>query len=297
MNFREQAENFMSEIAHRKSDPVKPNTLHVYRSILDVRILPVIGGKEMADVNNKTVKALVVRLTEDGLSPATITLAVSLVKQVMKSVVDDEGNQLYPRNWNTRFIDAPRVDPGSQKAPICATNALSEAISHTSGEWRALIALLGGTGLRINEALALSTVDDGISNLWDSHRGILLIRATLVDGQVQPSTKTKAGTRQVDLDPALNHFLRTTLGDVEGRVFAHSESAARRVIKALGIPGFHSMRRLRITHLQNESVPATLVKFWAGHASGDITERYTKVGSQVQERKDWSKRAGLGFSL
>src|SRR5271157_2131710 len=102
MTFQSQAETFMSEIAHRKSDPVRTNTLHVYRSLLDARILPAIGGVDMTDVNNKTAKLLVGRLTEAHLSPATISLAVSLVKQIVKSAVDEDGNQLYPRTWNTR---------------------------------------------------------------------------------------------------------------------------------------------------------------------------------------------------
>jgi len=143
----------------------------------------------------------------------------------------------------------------------------------------------------------LSTFDNGIDNLWDPHVGTLLIRSTMVNGRIQPNPKTKAGSRVVDLDPALNHFLRTTLVDTDGPVFHVSESNFRRQLTALGIPGFHSLRRFRITHLQGHNVPSTLVKFWAGHAAGDVTERYTKVGSQIQERKDWSERAGLGFQL
>src|SRR6266478_3680263 len=172
MNFAKQAESFMSEIASRKSDPVRPNTLQVYRSLLDARILPTIGRVEMTVINNKTAKMLVGRLTEARLSPATINLAVSLVKQVVKSAVDENGEQLYPRTWNTRFIDAPRVDPSSQKAPITPSQTLQEAISRTKGEAQALVALLGGTGLRIGEALALMVgLDDGVNSFWDPQMG------------------------------------------------------------------------------------------------------------------------------
>jgi len=129
MMFSQQAETFMTEIASRKSDPVRSNTLHVYRSLLDARILPAIGRVEMADVNNKTAKMLVGRLTEARLSPATINLAVTLVKQVVKSAVNDEGEQLYPRTWNTRFIDAPRVAPQSQKVPIATGQQITEILA------------------------------------------------------------------------------------------------------------------------------------------------------------------------
>ncbi len=293
MNFQTAAEAFMTEIASRKSDPVRPNTLHVYRSLLDARILPVIGGEDLANVGNKTAKMLVTRLTAAGLSPATINLAVSLMKQIVKSAVDENGDQLYPRTWNTRFIDAPRLNPASQKAPIAPADALSRAGGRTSGEVKALVAVLGATGLRIGEALALTFED------WDLAAGTLRVHSTMVDGQVQPDTKTQAGTRVVDLHPQLSVFLHSQFANRErtGRLFLSSESTLRRQLGALGIPGFHSLRRFRITHLQGSNVPTTLIKFWAGHAAGDVTERYTKIGSQIQERKDWSERAGLGFQL
>jgi integrase len=291
MNFREQAETYMLEIASRKADPVRPTTLHVYRSLLDARILPAIGSVEMAVVNNKTAKKLVSRLTEAQLSPATVTLAVSLMKQIVASATDDEGTYLYPVKWNPKFIDAPRVDTATQKTPITPSGTLTEAISRTSGEVRALVALLGGTGLRIGEALALTFED------WDAENRTLNVRTTMSNGVVQPNPKTKAGNRVVDLDPALNAFLCSQFANREGRIFTSGERTLRRRLAALGIEGFHSLRRFRITHLQGSNVPSTMIKFWAGHAAGDVTERYTKVGSQIQERKVWSEKAGLGFTL
>lgn len=296
MNFAEQAEAFMADVATR----TRPNTVHVYRSLLDARILPTIGKEDLANVGNKTARLLVGRLAEAHLSPATINLAVTLMKQIVNSAVNEEGEPLYPRTWNSAFIKAPKVDPDAQKTPICASGTLQEAITATKGEISALTALLGGTGLRIGEALALSTLDNGIDNLWNPEAGTLLIRATRVHGVVQPAPKTRAGKRTIDLDPALNVFLRTQLGydcTQKGYIFPKSELTYRRRLEEHGIHGFHSLRRFRITHLQGQSVPTSLVKFWAGHAAGDITERYTKVGSQIEERKNWSERAGLGFNL
>jgi integrase len=294
MNFEQQTEQFLSDIASRKSDPVRLNTLHVYRSLLNVRILPVIGGVELSDVGNKTVRALVASLTESGLSPATITLAVSLVKQIVSSATDEEGEQLYPRKWNTKFIDAPKVDPTAQKAPICPVPAITAALQTTSGDIRVLVALLAGTGLRVGEALSLT------GNDWNPEAATLQVHSTLVDGHFQAETKTKAGTRTVDLDPKLNQLLHSLFANREsrtGRLFPASEPTYRRRIDALGIPGFHSLRRFRITHLQNQNTPNMLTKFWVGHAAGDVSERYVKMGAQIQERKNWSEKVGLGFQL
>ena len=288
MNFAEQAEAFMADAATR----TRPNTVHVYRSLLDARILPTIGKEDLANVGNKTAKLLVRRLTEAELSPATINLAVTLVKQVVKSAVDEEGNQLYPRTWNTDFIKAPRVDPDTQKTPITASGTIQEAITATKGEIPALVALLGGTGLRIGEALAI-----GRGNVWDPETRTIKVFGTMVNGEFQPTPKTRAGKRVVDLDLGLNAFLCSQFENLTGPLFSASEDTYRRRLSTLGIPGFHALRRFRITHLQSQSVPNSLVKFWAGHAAGDITERYTKMGSQIEERKAWSEKAGLGFHV
>ena len=220
------------------------------------------------------------------------------MKQIVGSAWDEDGKRLHIVDWNSKFISAPKVDPDTQKAPIAPAAAISSAVGRTSGEVKALVALLGGTGLRVSEALTLRLgPDDGVGSFWDPTAATFTVRGTLVDGQIQNATKTRAGKRVVDLAPELNDFLKATVTSVEGRIFRMSHRTLRRRIEKLGIHGFHSMRRFRITHLQNESVPPMLVKFWAGHAAGDISERYTKFGEMVRERKDWSNKAGLGFSL
>lgn len=126
LTFAEQAEAYMADIARE----ARPNTLHVYRSLLSTRILPAIGGLEMAEVDNKTVKSLVGRLAEANLSPATIGLTVTLVKQVVKSAVDERGNCLYPVVWNSDFIKAPKIEPDAQKAPIVTAEQLTRIMAY-----------------------------------------------------------------------------------------------------------------------------------------------------------------------
>jgi integrase len=288
--FREQAECYILDIA---SD-VRPATLHVYRSILDAQLIPAIGGMELEGIGNKTAKMLVGRLTEARLSPATIRLAVTVMKQILASATDDEGDPLYPRQWNSKFIKAPKVS--GQKAPVMALEGTSEAIAKADPQTRALIALLGGTGLRIGEALAIS-VGEGIGNVWNASDATITIRATQTPSGLQNEPKTAAGRRVVDLHPSLNEVL-CSLGRPAGQpLFTLSHSTARRRLTALGVPGFHSMRRMRITHLQNKNTPLMLIKFWVGHAAGDISEKYTKFGAEIESRKDWVNTAGLGFNL
>ena len=76
----------------------------------------------------------------------------------------------------------------------------------------------------------------------------------------------------------------------------HLRTATAR-LKKHGIPGFHAMRRHRITRLRELGTPEDIVRFWSGHAGQGITDRYSKLAENIELRKEWALRAGLGFSL
>ena len=168
-----------------------------------------------------------------------------------------------------------------------------EAYKSEKRELASLIALLAGSGLRIGEALALTTQDDGVANLWDPQKATILVRATRVRGKVQPAPKTVAGERTVNLDPRLNNLL-TALGRT-GFLFPKHYSTYARHFQDLGLTeGFHALRRFRVTHLEDVSAPPMLVKYLVGHAAKGVTERYIK---QTEERQQRAAEVGLGFEL
>src|SRR5579863_4460046 len=152
MTFTEQAETFMNQINTRKRNPARHATLDTYRSLLNKWILPALGRLPLADVQNGTVKPLVDALSRAEMSAQTITSVISLVKAVVKSATDGNGNELYPRTWNNDFLDIPTVNHADQKAPTPTPKAVQKAVDGSSGQIKALIALLAGTGLRIGEA-------------------------------------------------------------------------------------------------------------------------------------------------
>jgi len=75
------------------------------------------------------------------------------------------------------------------------------------------------------------------------------------------------------------------------------EGTMRAHLKSLGICGFHTFRRYRITRLRELGTPEDIVRYWAGHAGGGITDRYSKLAENKELRKQWAVRAGLGFEL
>lgn len=301
ITFAKQAEKFLADGASRKRNPLRPQTIRTYRSQLDTHLLPLIGRLPLHTIGNAVVSELVTKLA-DSCSPRTIALNISLIKKIRKSAITENGDQMFPYEWNAEVIDAPDVT-GSKKAVVSA-QAVSDAISKALLAGRAkdagLYAIMAGTGLRIAEVLAIQVteIDDMISTVWIPSRSKIIVRQQLGRTGFQP-TKTAAGVREVDLSPELNNLLISNVKTDKGiLILPDCESCYREHLEKDGIVGgFHTLRRFRVTHLKLQGVPDPLIKFWIGHAAGDITEVYTQVKDKIESRKEWATKAGLGFEL
>jgi integrase len=299
--FKDQALVWLSEGTNRKRNSFRPGTIKTYSSQIENHLIPLIGKEPLDTVGNKALKRIAVKLMDKGLSAATIDLNLNIVKQIRASAVDQEGAQVYPYTWNSNFIDAPVLDRGKQKTPVASAQTIQDALKAAPRDVAALLALLSSTGLRIAEALALQVVilDNGVATVWLPDESKIIVRLQR-RGNVFGPTKTKAGNREIDLPTALNDYLKRSIEIEAGpsTVFPLSEGFYRLAFKKYGIlGGFHSLRRFRVTHLRLNNVPDSLIHFWIGHEDESVTDRYTKVGSEIEARKTQADRAGLGFEL
>jgi len=296
--FRSQAEIWISSLATRRRKPVKPATIFGWRHALDKWILPNIGERLLAEVSNGVLRELVEKMAAAGLSPQSIVNYARVVKMVVASAVDSEGEQLYPRKWNHDFIGMPIVRKELQHRPTVTEAELGAILSKAKGRYAVLFALLAGIGLRIGEALALKVAD------LSSDCSALHVRRSVWHGQEQ-EPKTPNAVRVVDIAQPLAQLLR---GYVSGKVeylFATKNGSPlqqRNVLRALHATGkkvgFHAFRRFRTETLRRARVPEDLTRLWLGHAKQTVTDLYAG-GLEHDEawRRDWCERAGLGFSL
>lgn len=302
LTFGEQAAAFLQQEKEERN-PLRAETLKTYENRLRNDILPHIANRPMELVDNVQVKSLVGEWVKNNVASSTIRLNISIIKKIRKSAVNDRGEQRFPIAWNASYWRLPKLTV--KKATVDA-QTVQDAISRLPRHESALAALLAGTGLRIQEAMAVKWTGKENESYWVLNESKLIV-CSQFDGKTFSDTKTAAGCREVDLDPNLNEYLKTRAAlplsatpssAADDRLFRYSESTYNRAFIKAGIKGgFHTLRRFRITYLANQSVPPGLARYWTGHAAGDVHEGYEQFGKEIELRKSEVKRVGLGFEL
>ena len=299
ITFAEQAALFLDRAQKRKRNPVRESTVKVYRAAIKNHLNPKLGNLSLDVVGNAVVKVLVAEWAAAGMSPAQIVLNLGIIKQIRASAVNENGEELFPYTWNNEFMDIPSI--GDQHQPVADAHTVTTLVKKARKDVSALVAVLAGSGVRIAEALAITGGwDDGASNFWDGEK--IIVRAQRSGDTLLP-VKTAAGEREVDLAPKLNDYLkRVIVGEsgepLTGYMFPLEGGTYRTQLVDEGYKGgFHSFRRFRATHLRMHGTPDPLVKFWLGHEDETVTDRYTKVGAEIEARRDEAARVGLGFKL
>lgn len=302
--FKDRASDWLEQARTRLRNPIKPRTADAWEGYLKY-INQHLGAVPLAGVNNKSVKEFIARMAAEQkngrprFAPKSINNYVQVVKMVVASAVDDDGEELYPVKWKNDFMDLPHVR--DQRTPSF-TAAEVEAIVANGGRYSLLYALLAGSGLRIEEALALQ--------VEDVQNSVVRVRHSLWRGKLY-SPKTEAGKRDVDLHSSLAERLQEHLGKRQSGFVFHSAAGTplgrsnvlRRslhmVLAGMGKPkcGFHAFRRFRITHLRKLRVPDDLVQFWVGHAPETVTDSYSRLKDDAGFRRFTAEQAGLGYKL
>jgi integrase len=306
VTFRQQAAWWINHVQQRKRKPIAPATVESWQGCLDGWILPNLGDVPLATVGNLALKGLVEKMVEAGLSPKTVNTYSQVVKSVVASAVNEEGEQLFPRKWNHEFVDMPVVDKSKQNTPHFTSEVIAGILKSSKGYKQMFCALLGGTGLRAGEAIGLE-IDKHISGDFRT----LYIRQKVRRTKLELFLKTDAGRRDVDLCPALATLLKAYVGDRTSgflfqnrkRNFLSQTNLLRRGLHpALGKlkqpkAGFHAFRRYRLTWLRKNRVHADLERFWMGHENETVGDGYSKMKEDVAFRLEQAETVGLGFAL
>jgi integrase len=297
MNFATQSELWLSNLGTRKRRPAKPSTLSTFNSYVKHHITPIIGDHEIVTFGNAKMRNFVAHLASEKLAPKTIAEIANAVKQIIASAIDPQtGDPLYPRTWNSEFIDAPIVE--NQHQPIVGREQIEKAIANASKTDATLYMLLAASGLRIGEALSLRIGTAPSSSYFAD--GAITVQSSLWRRREQ-TPKTIAALRTVEIaGPAVERiaqFAKGRTGFLFGNGVPPSQSAFRDRLNKAGIEGFHALRRFRVTHLRKQRAPEDLIRYWLGHSNESVTDGYSKLKDDAVERRRVCEQVGAGFSL
>jgi hypothetical protein len=100
--FRQQSETWLYMMKRRD---VAPSTIRDWESCLNTWLLPTcingtpFGSLPLATIKRTVVQDLIDQMVAGGLSPKSIANYFQVVRMVFSSCVDEDGQELYPRNW------------------------------------------------------------------------------------------------------------------------------------------------------------------------------------------------------
>jgi integrase len=93
-------------------------------------------------------------MVKGGRGESAIRRYANVVKMVVASAINEEGEELYPDKWNHSFIDQPRIS--NPKQPSFRGEVVTKVVAGARKEkYRLFFALSAGTGLRFGEALGI----------------------------------------------------------------------------------------------------------------------------------------------
>jgi integrase len=175
-----------------------------YRSLINSRINPVLGKRELISLRPITVVEWVASMRTEGLSASRIRQAYRVMSQLMASAVD---NDLIPAT-PCRGVRLPRM-PQTEPHILTPPEA-SRLVRATTAPHDLLVGLLVFAGLRIGEAFALRRGDFDLAN------ALVVIDENLSEagGQLTFDTPKSHQKRVLTLPPSLVQRARKHLASL-----------------------------------------------------------------------------------
>jgi len=241
-------------------------------------------------------------------APSTLADHILVIKLIISSATDAEGEELFPRTWKRRVINAPRVDRDKQHTPCLTRDEVETLLRKAKTEQERLIyAFLCGSGLRISEVQAMRVNSDNEKETsWNPLTATVSVRDGCFRGRSTGRTKTSAGRRNVILCSELNQALIafTSKEKRESGSFLFQsknglplKQSTLRYRMAQHVPDAapHAARRFRISWLRKCRVLEEIIRSQVGHADESITDAYSFQDENTVRAA--VEGAGLGFNL
>ena len=198
---RETAEDLVEgmrsgRVRTRSGDIYKPSAIRSYEGALRDRILPILGGKKLADVQRRDVQRLADELLGAGLDPSTVRNALMPLRVIFRRAIEDGDLALNP----TSHLRLPAVR--GRRERIASPEEAQRLLAALPDRDRAVWATALYAGLRRGELMALR---------WenvDLAKGVIRVELAYDEkSRVEVEPKSHAGRRTVPIVGALRDEL------------------------------------------------------------------------------------------
>lgn len=283
-----------------KNGPLQESTRRGYRIWLDKYLLPTFADLPLDDIT----PTVVLRWYEDALphdKPKTTRECYALGSAIMRTATAADGvlaGAVNPFKIDGAGSFGARSRPRSE---VIDDRDLQVITSTIRPEWRAMVALALGCGLRFGEIIALRRSDIDLR----AARPVVRVSRAVGTGpggrRYEKAPKTAAGSRDQRIPAAvvdaLGAHLRSYVSGRDGLLFPApdggwlSETRFRRasggwlaVRDAVGRPvNFHDLRATGATRMAQRGAHVDEVKVFLGDSSTQAAERYVRA---TQSRMD-----------
>lgn len=283
-----------------KNGPLQESTRRGYRIWLDKYLLPTLGDLPL----NQITPTVVLRWYENALphdKPKTTRECYSLGSAIMRTATSADG--VLAGAVNPFKIDgAGSVGARSRaRTEVIDEQDLRLITSTIRPEWRAMVALALGCGLRFGEIIALRQSDIELKATPPVVRVTRAVGTGLGGRRYEKNPKSTAGTRNQRIPTAvvdaLTGHLRSYVTGRDGLLFPApdggwlSETTFRKasggwlaVREAVGRQvRFHDLRATGATRMAQRGAHIDEVKVFLGDSSTQAAERYVRA---TQSRMD-----------
>jgi len=267
----------------------RPATQRLYGHTLSRHLVPAFGSCPLSEIDIAKIERFKTAKLAQGQSCSTINLYANILKKCLHDAVE----------WG--YLAAPpKIKMLKQPARTFDFLSRQEADGLISamgaGTWRAMATVALNTGMRIGELCALQWPD------IDFQGKQLVVRRGVYAGKLGPPKNNRE--RQIPLSEeamtALSELPRNnTFVFVLGRdapiEYRKAQSRLARACRQAGLRriGWHVLRHTFASWLCADGVPIVVVKALLGHASIEMTMRYSHLApSSLRSAIDLFERRG-----
>jgi integrase len=274
----EYAREWVRTYEGRTSRGIRAETVREYGRDLELHVLPVLGRRRLAQIEQRDLKALTRELAAKGLSRSSVRVVMAPVRAMFATAVEEGLLRTNPAA-GLRIAVGGGSERVEDRRRALDEDQLVRLIGETPEKWRLLVRFLAQTGLRVGELIALTWEDLDL----DGRR--VMVRRRLYRGSLD-APKSRFGIRQVPVSARLAEDLRRARGEAgdgapvfpnaEGRPL-RSEFVLRSVVKPAaaraGVPwaGVHTLRHTCASILFRSGWNAKQVQMVLGHHSPAFT--------------------------